>query len=320
MIYLFKTNVLRNSNTEIKGKLSLRSSYSNDFFNMPDKIFQEQEELEKKVLEAKEEYKRVIEETELKKQEILNEANENSKVIEKKAYELGYEQGLKNGYEDGYKESYEQNIEKAIKESEEIKQEGYNTLLNIKNEAKSYIKENKESIINISISIAEQVLREKFKDVTLMEAMAREIFNIDKEGPKPRKDFAKWDEVKDKIFYFFDELFYNETAEQVELPKTLLLENAKAIIEEYAKKFTFNIGSQENWFEELKVIGAELGYCANRKEFKVNPEAYKGMISDVAGAVRSALSHRTNTPDLYTIMQIIGEEKVRERFNRFLEL
>ena len=47
MIYLFKTNVLRNSNTEIKGKLSLRSSYSNDFFNMPDKIFQEQEELEK---------------------------------------------------------------------------------------------------------------------------------------------------------------------------------------------------------------------------------------------------------------------------------
>ena len=175
MIYLFKTNVLRNSNTEIKGKLSLRSSYSNDFFNMPDKIFQEQEELEKKVLEAKEEYKRVIEETELKKQEILNEANENSKVIEKKAYELGYEQGLKNGYEDGYKESYEQNIEKAIKESEEIKQEGYNTLLNIKNEAKSYIKENKESIINISISIAEQVLREKFKDIKLMEAMLNNI-------------------------------------------------------------------------------------------------------------------------------------------------
>ena len=73
-------------------------------------------------------------------------------------------------------------------------------------------------------------------------------------------------------------------------------------------------------FEELKVIGAELGYCANRKEYKANPENYKGMISDVAGAVRSALSHRTNTPDLYTIMQIMGEEKVRERFNKFLAL
>lgn len=55
---------------------------------------------------------------------------------------------------------------------------------------------------------------------------------------------------------------------------------------------------QENWFEDLKVIGAELDYCANRKEYKANPDQYKGMISDVAGAVRSALSHRTNTPDL----------------------
>lgn len=78
-----KANVLRNSNTEIRGRLSLRTSYSDDVLNTPDKIFQEQEEIEKKILEAKEEYKRIIEETELKKQEILNEANENSKVIEK---------------------------------------------------------------------------------------------------------------------------------------------------------------------------------------------------------------------------------------------
>ena len=167
---------------------------------------------------------------------------------------------------------------------------------------------------------AKEFDNEMFELITSNETMAKEVFNIDKEGPKPRKDFAKWDEVKDKIFYFFDELFYNETAEQVELPKTLSLENAKAVIEEYAKRFTFNIGSQEAWFEELKVIGAELGYCANRKEFKANPDAFKGMISDVAGAVRSALSHRTNTPDLYTIMQIMGEEKVRERFERFLSL
>ena len=88
---------------------------------------------------------------------------------------------------------------------------------------------------------AKEYDKEMYELVTSNEAMAREIFNIDKEGPKPRKDFAKWDEVKDKIFYFFDELFYNETAEQVELPKTLSLENAKAVIEEYAKKFTFNV-------------------------------------------------------------------------------
>ncbi|ERK30559.1 glutamate--tRNA ligase [Clostridium intestinale] len=170
------------------------------------------------------------------------------------------------------------------------------------------------------IAWAKEFDEEMYKLVTENEEMSKEIFNIDKEGPKPRKDFAKWDEVKEKIFYFFDELFYKETLEQVELPKGLTIEAAKAIIEVYKNELNFNAGSQEAWFEDLKVIGANLGYCANRKEFKANPDQYKGMISDVAGAVRIALAHRTNTPDLYTIMQILGEEKVRERFEKFLSL
>lgn len=177
-----------------------------------------------------------------------------------------------------------------------------------------------EKVYELYTAWAKEFDVEMYKLVTENEALSKQVFNIDKDGPKPRKDFAKWDEVKEKINYFFDELFYEETVEQVELPKTLSLENAKEVIKEYMNKFNFNAGSQENWFEDLKAIGAELGYCANRKEYKANPEAFKGMISDVAGAVRSALSHRTNTPDLYTIMQIIGEDKVRERFKKFIEL
>ena len=168
------------------------------------------------------------------------------------------------------------------------------------------------------IAWAKDFDKEMYDLVTSNESMSKEIFNIDKDGPKPRKDFAKWEDVKEKIFYFFDELFNKESDENIELPKTLSLEAAKEIINVYADKFTFNIGSQEAWFEELKEIGTELGYCTNRKEFKANPENYKGMISDVAGAVRAALTHRSNTPDLYTIMQIMGEEKVRSRFKNFI--
>ena len=84
--------------------------------------------------------------------------------------------------------------------------------------------------------------------------------------------------------------------------------------------YKHNEESQETWFETLKNFAIELGYCANRKEYKANPDAYKGMISDVAGAVRAAVTHRSNTPDLYTIMQILGEEKVQERFEKFLAL
>ena len=177
-----------------------------------------------------------------KKQEILNEANENSKVIEKKAYELGYEQGLKNGYEDGYKESYEQNIEKAIKESEEIKQEGYNTLLNIKNEAKSYIKENKESIINISISIAEQVLREKFKDVTLMEAMLNNIiaeYDLKKDLVIKVNPLYK-EELQKNID---EEISKNNLSQKIFIIPDLGVEEGNAVIETESGKLIVGIDS-----------------------------------------------------------------------------
>jgi glutamyl-tRNA synthetase len=165
---------------------------------------------------------------------------------------------------------------------------------------------------------AKEFDKEMYELSVANEKITKEIFNIDKEGPKPRKDYAKWDEVKEKIFYFFDELFYKETAEQVELPKTLTLEAAKEVIKVYMNKYNAKAASQEEWFEDLKSIGLDLGYCGNKKEYKANPDQYKGMISDVAGSVRAALSHRSNTPDIYTIMCILGEDKVKERFEKFL--
>ena len=160
--------------------------------------------------------------------------------------------------------------------------------------------------------------KEMYDLVTKNEVMCKEIFNIDKEGPKPRKDFAKWSDVKEKIFFFFDELF-NNTLEEIEFPKNIDLVEAKRVIEAYSKAYNFNT-DKDTWFEELKVVAVELGYTTDRKAFKKNPEEYKGMVSDVAGCVRTAVAHRNNTPDLYTIMQIMGEERVRNRFNKFLQL
>lgn len=148
------------------------------------------------------------------------------------------------------------------------------------------------------------------------EAMVKDIFNIDKEGTNPRKDFAKWQDVREKIFYFFDELFNLESVDNMELPKDMDLQEAKRIIETYSSLYNFS-ADKETWFEELKAIGAELGYTSNRKEFKANPQSFKGMVADVAAAVRAALTHRVNTPDLYTIMQIMGEDRVKNRFSEF---
>lgn len=166
---------------------------------------------------------------------------------------------------------------------------------------------------------AKEYDKEMYEVVTKNEEITKEIFNIDKEGPKPRKDFAKWNEVKEKIFYFFDELFSKDIKENLELPKNIELEEAKRIIEAYSKAYNFDT-DKDTWFEELKAVATDLGYATDRKKFKKNPEEFKGMVSDVAGSVRSALAHRNNTPDLYTIMQIMGKEKVRNRFKEFINL
>ncbi|MDO5566426.1 MAG: glutamate--tRNA ligase family protein, partial [Planctomycetia bacterium] len=158
---------------------------------------------------------------------------------------------------------------------------------------------------------------EMYELATKYESMTKEIFNIDKEGPKPRKDYGRWSEVKEKICYFYEEFFAEETAEQIELPKNVSMEDAKAIIAAYKEAYNYDT-DQETWFNELKELAITLGYTADRKAYKKTPEAFKGMVSDVAGAVRTAISHRTNTPDLYTIMHIIGEEAVRARFEAFL--
>ncbi|GAA0766666.1 glutamate--tRNA ligase family protein [Clostridium subterminale] len=168
------------------------------------------------------------------------------------------------------------------------------------------------------INWAKDYDKEMYDLVTKNESMCKEIFNIDKEGPKPRKDFAKWSDVKEKIFFFFDELF-KSTLEEIEFPKNIDLAEAKRVIEAYAKAYNFNT-DKDTWFEDLKVVAVGLGYATDRKAFKKNPENYKGMVSDVAGCVRTALTHRNNTPDLYTIMQIMGEERVKNRFNKFIQL
>lgn len=173
-----------------------------------------------------------------------------------------------------------------------------------------------EEVYNNYIAWAKDFDEEMFNLVSSKEAMMNEVFNIDREVPKPRKDYGKWNEVREKIFYFFDDLFDKD--EDIEIPKNIDMEESKRIIEVYKDKFDLSLDN-EAWFGQLKEIAVEQGYTTDRKKYKKNPEEYKGMVSDVAGAVRAAVTHRSNTPDLYTIMKILGVEKVKERFEKFIK-
>lgn len=150
------------------------------------------------------------------------------------------------------------------------------------------------------------------------EDYCKKIFNIDREGPKPRKDYGKWMDVREKIYYFFDELFLSSLPIKYNVPDNIHIDEAKNIINEYIKVYMYS-DDKDTWFSKVRELSLHLGYAKNGREYKKNKEQYKGTVADVASVIRVALTNNTNTPDLYEIMQIIGDDRVKERFELFLK-
>lgn len=137
---------------------------------------------------------------------------------------------------------------------------------------------------------------------------AKRIFSIERGNKKPRKDIGKWGEVKDYIAYFYDELFDGE----YECVENVSAEDARRILNRYMEIYNPD-GAAEDWFPQVKELAVELGYAGTPKEYKQNPDGFKGHVGDVSGVIRVAVTGRLNTPDLYEIMQTLGYDKVKER-------
>lgn len=134
------------------------------------------------------------------------------------------------------------------------------------------------------------------------------ILNIDRENPKPRKDIAKWNEVKDYISYFFPEYY----AKDYTLPENISKADAVAIAEKYMDTFSLS-DDKDMWFQRIKDMCEPLGFTPNVKEYKKNPEAFKGHVGDISTVIRISLTSRKNTPDLFSIMQLLGEQEIKAR-------
>ena len=141
------------------------------------------------------------------------------------------------------------------------------------------------------------------------------VFGIERGNKKPRKDIAKWSDVKDSIIYMYDNKFLN--AEQ-EYPYQVI--NDKADIEKvlklYIEKYYDQNDDKQTWFDKIKELSGEMGFAKEVKEFKANPDMYKAHVGDVSTVLRVALTGRTNTPDMYEIMQILGKESIEKRFEK----
>ncbi|MDR3364427.1 MAG: glutamate--tRNA ligase [Clostridiales Family XIII bacterium] len=137
--------------------------------------------------------------------------------------------------------------------------------------------------------------------------------DIGRAGEKPRKDLAYAAQIFGFISYFFDGYFRMEDP----LPENVSPEDARALLAAYLAGYCHTDG-RELWFEKIRGLAAAHGYAPRPKDFKNSPDMYKGHVGDVSTVIRRALTGRQNSPDIYEIQQILGEERVRTRIERLL--
>ncbi len=137
------------------------------------------------------------------------------------------------------------------------------------------------------------------------------ILSIGRGGNKPRKDIGTWNEIRSYLGFFYDELF--ESIDK--MPENVSKEDTVEILKRYCDIYNSD-DDQTIWFEKITSLAVDLGFAAKPKEYKANPEAYKGHVGDISMVLRIAVTGKAASPDLCCVMNILGKERVLERLNR----
>lgn len=146
----------------------------------------------------------------------------------------------------------------------------------------------------------------KYKDYTI------NVLNIEREVERPRKDIERFSAVKREIGYMYDELFFNEE-------KTFERKDfySKELLEYYIDSVYDEADDKQTWFNKIKEMCPKFGFASETKEYKKNPENYKGSVAHACEVIRVSVTNRTMTPDLYEILKLLGKDRIKERISKF---
>ena len=170
-----------------------------------------------------------------------------------------------------------------------------------------------EKVYDLSTQWAKDFDTELYEEMTANPEYTKSIFAIGRGGKKPRKDLSVWKDVRGYIDLFYDKFFEIKDSYSEEFDKN----DIKITLTEFLK--TYDPADDMNtWFEKIKDIADMLGYASDMKAYKLNPEAYKGNVSDISMFIRIAVTGKLNSPDMYTVMQILGCKAVTERINTMI--
>lgn len=146
----------------------------------------------------------------------------------------------------------------------------------------------------------------KYKDYTI------NVLNIEREVERPRKDIESFSAVKREIGYMYDELFFNE--EKAFERKDFY---SKELLEYYIDNVYDETDDKQTWFNKIKEMCPKFGFASETKEYKKNPENYKGSVAHACEVIRVSVTNRTMTPDLYEILKLLGKDRIKERISKF---
>lgn len=144
------------------------------------------------------------------------------------------------------------------------------------------------------------------------EAMIKYL-SIEKEGPRPRKDIAKYSDVKEEFSYAIDSMFEKENYSKYDGDKEY---DVNLILDYINNNLDLTVDNSE-WFNGVKEFAVRNGYAASPKDYKKNPDEYKGHVGDICEALRVMVTGRTKSPDLFSIMKILDKDKIKSRIELY---
>ena len=175
---------------------------------------------------------------------------------------------------------------------------------------------NSDEVLNAVLEWSKEYNEEVYSVISKDLSYSKKIFALERDGAKKiRKDIYKWEDIMDTFFYFFDEYYKNDIKDgyDFKIDNKLTKEVISSVLENYVKVYDEN-NDKDEWFSNMKELAEKKGFCTNMKEYKENPDNFIGSIADFSDIIRIAVTNRHNTPDIYSIMQILGKDRVISRF------
>lgn len=176
-----------------------------------------------------------------------------------------------------------------------------------------------DKVYDLSLAWAKDFDKTLAEPLEIHPEFSKKMFAIERGTSKPRKDIGKWSDIRETFSYFYKELFLPAGSDFYQFDSKYKREDIVWLLNRYAEEF-YETEDKQKWFETIKYLGSSIGFASDMKEYKENPQKFKGSYGDVSSVIRVALTGRPLSPDMFEIISLLGKEEVVRRMKLCADL